>query len=40
MYNLGAFLVMPPPKKKDQQFSPAQNKFAYEVAMLRVHVER
>ena len=36
---MGAFVVMPPAKKKGKQFSPIENKQAYEVSKLRVHVE-
>ena len=38
-YKKGAFLYMPPPKKKGKQFHPNENKIGYEISKLRVHVE-
>ena len=36
----GAFLVMPPFKRGDRQFSEQENEDCYNVAQVRIHVER
>ena len=38
--NRDSFIVMPPFKKGDQQFSQEQNKEGYKIASVRIHVER
>ena len=38
--NRGAFLVMPPFKRGDRQFSESENSEGYKCSALRIHVER
>ena len=38
--NKGAFLVMPPFKRGNRQFSESENKEGYKCSSLRIHVER
>ncbi len=38
--NIGAFLVMPPFRSGNRQMTAKQNKDGYEIASVRVHVER
>ena len=38
--NRGAFLVMPPFKRGNRQFSESENKEGYKCSSLRIHVER
>ena len=40
LHSKGTILIMPPFKRGDFQFTDAQNDESYEVARLRIHVER